>query len=169
MSKRQQASDVSSRLSTIETTANPTLTPSSYPVTINNTRHKEIKHNKAFMMTLGTKRRLQKAFMKINFLPKNILHVDSHDCVDSASGLPLQNGSFNSVTSLQQSQSNPDLVSICYEDLRTVDYPEHVLKVYKADQTFKYLLIHKETTAHEVVMLALQVICCKRSLQTGPG
>ena len=36
------------------------------------------------------------------------------------------------------------------------EYPEHVLKVYKSDQTFKYLLVHKETTAHEVVMLSLQ-------------
>ena len=35
-------------------------------------------------------------------------------------------------------------------------FPEHVLKVYKADQSFKYLLVHKETTAHEVVMLSLQ-------------
>ena len=42
------------------------------------------------------------------------------------------------------------------EDTRT-EYPEHVLKVFKADQTCKYLLIHKETTAHEVVMLSLQV------------
>lgn len=40
---------------------------------------------------------------------------------------------------------------------RGPDYPEHVLKIYRApDQTCKYLLIHKETTAHEVVMLALQ-------------
>ena len=38
----------------------------------------------------------------------------------------------------------------------TSEYPEHVLKVYKSDQTFKYLLVHKETTAHEVVMLSLQ-------------
>ncbi|XP_017079502.2 LOW QUALITY PROTEIN: rap guanine nucleotide exchange factor 2 [Drosophila eugracilis] len=36
------------------------------------------------------------------------------------------------------------------------DYPDHVLKVYKADQTCKYVLIYKETTAHEVVMLSLQ-------------
>lgn len=54
------------------------------------------------------------------------------------------------------SQSNPDLTTIYYEDLRASDYPEHVLKVYKADQSCKYLLVHKETTAHEVVMLALQ-------------
>ncbi|KAH8385744.1 hypothetical protein KR009_002654, partial [Drosophila setifemur] len=36
------------------------------------------------------------------------------------------------------------------------DYPEHVLKVYKSDQSCKYVLIYKETTAHEVVMLTLQ-------------
>ena len=42
------------------------------------------------------------------------------------------------------------------EDARS-EFPEHVLKVFKADQTCKYLLIHKETTAHEVVMLSLQV------------
>ena len=40
------------------------------------------------------------------------------------------------------SHSNPDLTSICYEDPRA-DFPEHVLKVFKADQTCKYLLIHK--------------------------
>lgn len=31
-----------------------------------------------------------------------------------------------------------------------------MFQVYKPDQSYKYLLIHKETTAHEVVMLALQ-------------
>ncbi len=32
---------------------------------------------------------------------------------------------------------------------------EHVLKIYKNDQTFKYLVVHKETSTKEVVMLAL--------------
>lgn len=62
-------------------------------------------------------------------------------------------------TNLYQSQSNPDLMSICYDDLRCTDFPEHVLKVYKPDQSYKYLLVNKETTAHEVVMLALQEFC----------
>lgn len=35
----------------------------------------------------------------------------------------------NLSTNLYQSQSNPDLMSICYDDLRCTDYPEHVLKV----------------------------------------
>lgn len=61
-------------------------------------------------------------------------------------------------TNLYHSKSNPDLTSLyCYDDLRANDYPEHVLKVYKADQTCKYLLIHKETTAHEVRRFALFV------------
>ena len=38
------------------------------------------------------------------------------------------------------------------------EFPERVLKVFKADQTCKYLLIHKETTAHEVVMLSLHIV-----------
>jgi Rap guanine nucleotide exchange factor 2 len=55
------------------------------------------------------------------------------------------------------SMSNPDLLRDSFEESKpTSEYPEHVLKVYKADQTFKYLLVHKETTAHEVVMLSLQ-------------
>ena len=38
----------------------------------------------------------------------------------------------------------------------TSDLPDHSLKIYKADQSFKYLPIHQYTSAREVVMLALQ-------------
>uniref|UniRef100_A0A1B6CBW2 Rap guanine nucleotide exchange factor 2 n=2 Tax=Clastoptera arizonana TaxID=38151 RepID=A0A1B6CBW2_9HEMI len=99
-------------------------------------------------MTLGPKKRLQKALMKMNILPKNIITDGVHD--DSS----LNHQQNSGQTTLYH--SNPDLMSICYDDLRGSDYPEHVLKVYKSDQTCKYLLVHKETTAHEVVMLALQ-------------
>jgi len=34
--------------------------------------------------------------------------------------------------------------------------PEHALRIYKSDQQSKYLLVHQETRAVEVVMLALQ-------------
>ena len=34
--------------------------------------------------------------------------------------------------------------------------PDHSLKIYKADQSYKYLLVHNYTSAREVVMLALQ-------------
>ena len=50
--------------------------------------------------------------------------------------------SSKSANQLYLSHSNPDLTSMCYEDPRA-DYPEHVLKVFKADQTCKYLLVHK--------------------------
>jgi Rap guanine nucleotide exchange factor 2 len=36
------------------------------------------------------------------------------------------------------------------------DLPEHSLKIYKADQHFRYLLVHQNTSARDVVMLALQ-------------
>lgn len=70
---------------------------------------------------------------------------------------PPGTGLAQQSSNLYHSRSNPDLTTLyCYDDLRVADYPEHVLKVYKADQTCKYLLVHKETTSHEVVMLALQ-------------
>lgn len=101
-------------------------------------------------MTLGPKKRLQRALMKMNILPKNIIG----DVCDDSSVSAKSDSSSN----FKQSHSHPDLTSISYlDDARVAaDYPEHVLKVYKPDQTCKYLLVHKETTAHEVVMLALQ-------------
>lgn len=101
-------------------------------------------------MTLGPKKRLQRALMKMNILPKNIIG----DVCDDSSVSAKSDSSSN----FKQSHSHPDLTSISYlDDTRVAaDYPEHVLKVYKPDQTCKYLLVHKETTAHEVVMLALQ-------------
>ncbi|XP_049818737.1 rap guanine nucleotide exchange factor 6 isoform X4 [Aethina tumida] len=126
-----------------------TEAPASQPVTIASPQ----KESKKMFMTLGPKRRIQKALinMRMNFLTKNIINVGmGSDQVDSAP--PPSNLANN----IYQSQSNPDLMSICYDDVRCADYPEHVLKVYKPDQTYKYLLVNKETTAHEVVMLALQ-------------
>ncbi|KJH48576.1 Ras association domain protein [Dictyocaulus viviparus] len=58
---------------------------------------------------------------------------------------------------LRPSRSNPDIASISqyYEPVKS-ECPEHVLKIYRSDQTFKYLAIYKETTAQNVVQLALQ-------------
>ncbi|XP_057337134.1 rap guanine nucleotide exchange factor 6-like isoform X6 [Microplitis mediator] len=114
------------------------------------------KEHKGFM-TLGPKRRFQKALMKMNILPKNIINDGMHADDSLAPPHTPPGTGLQNTTNLYHSRSNPDLTSIyCYDDLRAPDYPEHVLKVYKADQTCKYLLVHKETTAHEVVMLALQ-------------
>ena len=46
------------------------------------------------------------------------------------------------------------LASISLEDQQQF-VGEHVLKIYKNDQNFKYLVVHKETSTKEVVMLAL--------------
>lgn len=163
-------------------------------------------------MTLGPKRRLQKALIKMNLYPKTasaalLLDTDDQDSISASSSpisttspsngaaifnnpattitTPTPTGSIGSNCSiststtsshtadsaslannnsnkhtnnshtLYHSHSNPDLTTIYFEE-RVSDYPEHVLKVFKADQNCKYLLVHKETTAHEVVMLALQ-------------
>ncbi|XP_058448563.1 rap guanine nucleotide exchange factor 2 isoform X2 [Malaya genurostris] len=160
-------------------------------------------NNKGSFMTLGGKKRLQKALIKMNLLPKNIVFQDdninnnsnsnnnsNYDSSDRSSGISVNFSSqassisTSSITTADSDetpptstyQSNPDLRehpqtpakalsieaiipksgTLYYEELRASDYPEHILKVYKSDQTCKYLLIHKETTAHEVVMLALQ-------------
>lgn len=94
---------------------------------------------------------------------QNILHFNS-DGVHMDDPLapphtPPGTGLSQTTTNLYHSKSNPDLTSLyCYDDLRANDYPEHVLKVYKADQTCKYLLIHKETTAHEVCKFMLSIL-----------
>ncbi|GAB0092081.1 rap guanine nucleotide exchange factor 2 [Sergentomyia squamirostris] len=143
---------------------------------------------KTGFMTLAPKRRLQKALIKMNLLPKNTMLMSTDggsidadsppapppgflNTASSADTSSTSSGSTQSVTTatntpstsappapICHSQSNPDLsvTSTYYDDTRATDYPEHVLKVYKADQTCKYLLVHKETTAHEVVMLTLQ-------------
>ncbi|XP_035917536.1 rap guanine nucleotide exchange factor 6 isoform X2 [Anopheles stephensi] len=177
-------------------------------------------------MTLGGKKRIQKALIKMNLLPKNSVFQDdninnnnnnnnsssnnsSSNSSNSANNGNSNNGSTyeggsdrssgisvnfssqassistSSITTADSDetpptstyQSNPDLrenhctpakaqsteaiipakMGTTYlEELRASDFPEHILKVYKSDQTCKYLLVHKETTAHEVVMLALQ-------------
>uniref|UniRef100_A0A1S4H0M3 Uncharacterized protein n=1 Tax=Anopheles gambiae TaxID=7165 RepID=A0A1S4H0M3_ANOGA len=180
-------------------------------------------------MTLGGKKRIQKALIKMNLLPKNSVFQDdninnnhnngggggSNNSSSSSGGGGANNGNSNNGSSYEGGsdrssgisvnfssqassistssittadsdetpptsayQSNPDLRenpstpakaqsteaivpaktggTMYYEELRASDFPEHILKVYKSDQTCKYLLVHKETTAHEVVMLALQ-------------
>merc|ERR1711899_136200 len=41
-------------------------------------------------------------------------------------------------------------------DAMGMECPEHALKIYKSNQDFKFLLVHPETSAKNVVMLALQ-------------
>ncbi|XP_041363202.1 rap guanine nucleotide exchange factor 6-like isoform X3 [Gigantopelta aegis] len=124
------------------------------------------KKDKGFMM-FGNKPRLKKALMKMNLIPKNLNNSEGNNMNHSDESLytkPSRKSSTSSTSSSNAglsnhlSASNPDLTSlggVSVNDLN-FDFPDHVIKVYKADQSFKYLPIHKETTAKEVVMLALQ-------------
>ena len=96
----------------------------------------------------SSKAKINRAFNRFLHKPKSMVSMDTLDDAGAlnASTYPPHN-----------SMSNPDLLRESFDESKpSSEYPEHVLKVYKADQTFKYLLVHKETTAHEVVMLSLQ-------------
>ncbi|XP_005105136.2 rap guanine nucleotide exchange factor 2 isoform X2 [Aplysia californica] len=114
----------------------------------------------------GSTSRLRKALTRINFMPKNLNGRESGSINHSDESLyskPSRKSSTSSSSSTaggtlnnHLSASNPDITSVGLIVDDRNEMPEHVVKVYKSDQTFKYLLIHKETTAKEVVMLALQ-------------
>ncbi|XP_028968798.1 rap guanine nucleotide exchange factor 2 [Galendromus occidentalis] len=118
------------------------------------------KSSKKGFMTLGNRTKLKKTFAKIMSKTASMDTSTAHGSDDSLFG-GLQIGGKTG-PSMYHSHSNPDLSStLLYYDVteqpaRTPDFPEHVLKVYRADQTSKFLVIHKETTAREVVMLTLR-------------
>ena len=108
-------------------------------------------------LAISSRQLLNRAFNKFLNKPKSLNGHDSallddaslaggSTCYSSAALFPVNNIASN----------GGEPREIINEDSRS-EYPEHVLKVFKADQTCKYLLIHKETSAHEVVMLSLQV------------
>ncbi|XP_060559630.1 rap guanine nucleotide exchange factor 6-like isoform X9 [Ruditapes philippinarum] len=142
------------------------LLPSPQDFNKKNNSHKK---DKSFMMTIASsKPRLRKALR--NFFPRNMsassmnsdLSLNHSDENLSTHGLSRKSStssgsSSNTGMSNHLSASNPDLSSANLgADDKPVEYPEHVVKVYRSDQSFKYLLIHKETTAKEVVMLSLR-------------
>lgn len=73
--------------------------------------------------------------------------------------------SFGNNKNFNRSTSNPDLSpssvstrsisSSANAQYHDDDQSAFVVKVYRSDQQFKYLPVHKETTAKQVVMLAL--------------
>ncbi|XP_048248295.1 rap guanine nucleotide exchange factor 6-like isoform X4 [Haliotis rufescens] len=138
----------------------------SVPVIVNTKDNKHDKKDKGFM-ALGNRPRLKKALMKMNLIPRNLNNSNNGSMNHSDESLypnPSRKSSTSSTSSSNTgtmtnhlSASNPDLslAGLTVNDAAS-DFPEHVVKVYKADQSFKYLPIHKETTSKEVVMLALQ-------------
>ncbi|XP_048763340.1 rap guanine nucleotide exchange factor 2-like isoform X8 [Ostrea edulis] len=74
----------------------------------------------------------------------------------SRARLPSSNSLYSlGVQSQHLSASNPDLSALPVEE-SAKEFPDMVVKIYKADQTFKFLAITKDTNAREVVLLALQ-------------
>lgn len=110
--------------------------------------------NKTSFMTLGasTAKQFKKKIIN-SFVPKPSAPESQMNSDESVSSQSSVGGG-----GLYHSHSNPDLSTAgTYEDVRT-EFPEHVLKVYRAtDHNARFLPVHKETTAREVVMLALQI------------
>ncbi|KAG8191865.1 hypothetical protein JTE90_019800 [Oedothorax gibbosus] len=127
------------------------------------------KDDKKGFMTLGHRAKLKKALVKM-IIPKTLNHESTLNSSDDSlysihsgssggsAGLRTASPHRTAGGTLYHSHSNPDLSSLTAlsEHPVALDYPEHVLKIYKCDQTFKFLMIHKETTAREVVMLSLR-------------
>ncbi|XP_072165122.1 rap guanine nucleotide exchange factor 2-like [Diadema setosum] len=103
------------------------------------------------------KNKLMRNLAKLSILP------NKPNAKDDTTGM-IRPGRANSLASSNPylSNSNPDLSTpslLMYDTQGGFgynDFPEHVLKIYKADQSCKYFLVHKETTANEVVMLAMR-------------
>ncbi|CAF1241479.1 unnamed protein product, partial [Didymodactylos carnosus] len=81
--------------------------------------------------------------------------------LDTAVTESILDTSVSSQKSLNRSSSNPDLsqhkalsssTSLANDD---VDNSAFIVKVYRSDQSFKYFPVHKDTTAKQVVMLAI--------------
>lgn len=74
---------------------------------------------------------------------RNINHSD--ESLYSKPSRKSSSSSSSSTTGFSNhlSASNPDISSLTLGVDDRSDYPEHVVKVYRADQSFKFLLIHK--------------------------
>ncbi|CAH1794604.1 unnamed protein product [Owenia fusiformis] len=129
------------------------------PPVIDATGKKSSRQEKKGFMSNGNRSKLRKAFMKMNLLPKSLNsnpELSTSDENLSTKGVRKSSSASSSPShSLHQSASNPDLTAAYLYEMKS-DFPEHVIKVYKSDQTCKYLLVHRETTSREVVMLALK-------------
>lgn len=66
----------------------------------------------------------------------------------------------NSTKSLNRSTSNPDLSTLSISSsngaIQDEDLATFVVKVYRSDQTHKYFPVLKDTTAQQVVQLAIK-------------
>lgn len=70
---------------------------------------------------------------------------DFSDAVDGASVRPRSNSLNDDSSTLTRSNSSPDVSqqAAVYSLDNSIDIPEHVLKIYRADQSYKFFFIHK--------------------------
>jgi len=115
-------------------------------------QHAPAAHTKSAGLGGSSRSRINRAFNRLLHSRASRASAPEIDTGDGGSSsnqeaAPRANASDSTSRQQQANSSSSDPRS---------EFPEHVLKVYKADQSFKYLLVHRETTAQEVVMLALQ-------------
>ena len=108
--------------------------------------------------SIGKQNKIKKALQKFSFLPSKTAVSQQSDSSftsfdDSSTSTLSRTGRKGSASSsgsspataltpsLGHSHSNPDL-TLCCDEGRS-EYPEYVIKVYKADQSFKYLPLHR--------------------------
>ncbi|XP_052070921.1 rap guanine nucleotide exchange factor 6-like isoform X5 [Mytilus californianus] len=121
------------------------------------------KKDKSWFKTVGKKAFIKKigGFFPRNASTSNMEFENMNKSDESLYSASIHNTSKSSSSSLtvqmpnHLSASNPDLSLLSVDDPKP-EYPDHVVKVFRADQSFKYLPIRKDVTAREVVMLALQ-------------
>lgn len=99
---------------------------------------------------------LRQTFLKLDLKDDGSVESTGGSVGDQSVSRKNSSVSDDSVPNRPLSFSSPDLssahgVAAC----PAYSLPDQVMKIYRADQTFRYLLILKTTSAHEVVMLAL--------------
>ncbi|KAL8569549.1 hypothetical protein ACOMHN_002095 [Nucella lapillus] len=164
--QRLSVPDLDAALSNMAATTTTTTTTSTATTTAPTAKEKP--ERKGFF-NFGSKPRFKKALEKMNIVPKMNGNAINHsdESLNAKSTRPTSTASTASSSSSstsavfsQRSASNPDLTTLTLGVEEKEDMPQFVVKVFRADQSFKFILIHKETTAKEVVALALQEFGC---------
>ena len=79
-----------------------------------------------------------------SFSDTSLNRSEENICQLSRKSSTSSGSSSNTAMSNHLSASNPDVSSAgLIVDDKPQEFPEHVVKVFRADQSFKYLLIHK--------------------------
>lgn len=82
------------------------------------------------------------------------VNLSSNNAAVCRKGSTLSDGLLVGLGHQQRFASDPDLSSLSTTDVSDdvmcqYDAPEHVVKVFRADQSFRYLLVHKVRTVFD--------------------